>query len=86
MKNLSPHVELVNQIVCNAHDAGVVQIKIQDSKVDGKTVIVNGKEKVYFGNCSYLGLELDERIKDAAIEAILIGSIEFDPGIEATGC
>jgi 7-keto-8-aminopelargonate synthetase-like enzyme len=70
MKNLSPQVELVNQIISNGHKAGVLQVRIQNSKVNGRSVTVDGKEKVYFGNCSYLGLENDERIKDAAIEAI----------------
>ena len=70
MKNLSPRVELVNQIVKHAYDSGIAQVRVQDYSTNGRHVTVDGKRLTYFGNCSYLGLELDSRIKNAAIEAI----------------
>lgn len=70
MKNLSPKVDLINRIINDGKKSGVLQVKIQDKKVDGRRILVDGKEKIYFGNCSYLGLELDERLKRGAIDAI----------------
>ena len=70
MKNLSPRVELVNQIVKHAYDSGIAQVRVQDHSTNGRHVTVDGKRLTYFGNCSYLGLELDPRIKNAAIDAI----------------
>jgi 7-keto-8-aminopelargonate synthetase-like enzyme len=43
----------------------------QDEKVNGATVKVNGTSLHFFGNCSYLGIESDERVKYKSIEAIL---------------
>ncbi len=70
MKNLSPKIELINQIVSHANDIGITHVKIQNQVANGRFVTVAGKQLTYFGNCSYLGLELDYRIKNAAIDAI----------------
>jgi 7-keto-8-aminopelargonate synthetase-like enzyme len=43
---------------------------IENETFDGKTITLDGKVKKFFGNCSYLGLETDERLKAGAIEAI----------------
>lgn len=70
MENLSPQVELINKIVSHGRDLGIGQVKVQDHSTNGRTINVNGKNLVYFGNCSYLGLEYDKRITEAAIDAI----------------
>jgi 7-keto-8-aminopelargonate synthetase-like enzyme len=43
---------------------------VEDEIFDGRTVTIDGKIKKFFGNCSYLGLETDPRLKAGAIEAI----------------
>ncbi len=78
MKNsLSPHVELANQIVEQCRLGGIVHNVINNRETDGKNVILNGKRVTYFGNCSYLGLGQDDRLKDAAIDAIHRYGIQF---------
>lgn len=47
----------------------VFHILIEDESIDSKYVTVNGQKAVNFGSCGYLGLELDERLKNGAIEA-----------------
>lgn len=37
---------------------------------DGSTIQIEGKDVANFGNCSYLGLAVDERLKKGAIEAV----------------
>ncbi len=43
---------------------------IENETFDGKNIILDGKVKKLFGNCCYLGLETDPRLKAGAIEAI----------------
>lgn len=49
-------------------DTGLIGVRFSDVG-DGSTITVDGREIVNFGNCSYLGLSVDERIKRGAIEA-----------------
>jgi 7-keto-8-aminopelargonate synthetase-like enzyme len=70
MKNLSPHIEQINQIVLKGMGMGLLQVKASNHTTNGRTIDVGDKKLTYFGNCSYLGLEHDERIKTAAIDAI----------------
>ncbi|MCW5906898.1 MAG: aminotransferase class I/II-fold pyridoxal phosphate-dependent enzyme [Chitinophagales bacterium] len=62
--------DLINKFFSKSAEMGLIQISTQDEKFDGKHVTVKGKEYVYFGSCSYLGLETDERLKEAAIDAV----------------
>ena len=43
---------------------------LDDTVFTGRTIQIKGKEFLNFGNCSYLGLETDPKIKKGAIEAI----------------
>ncbi|CAN5832936.1 aminotransferase class I/II-fold pyridoxal phosphate-dependent enzyme [soil metagenome] len=51
-----------------AEDLGITGV-VFDDVGDGSTIRVAGRAVVNFGNCSYLGLNLDERLKQGAIEA-----------------
>ncbi len=78
MKNsLSPNVELANQIIEQGRSVGILHHVISNESTDGKNIIINGKRVTYFGNCSYLGLEHDPRLKEAAIDAIERYGIQF---------
>ena len=78
MKNsLSPNVELANQIIEQGRSVGILHNVINNYKTDGKNLLINDKRVTYFGNCSYLGLENDLRLKEAAIDAIERYGIQF---------
>jgi len=62
--------DLINKIFNKNAELGLIHVSTQDEQLDGKNVTVRGKKYVYFGSCSYLGLETDERLKQAAIDAI----------------
>jgi len=49
---------------------GVIQLTAGDAPLDGRFVEIGGKRKLNFASCSYLGLELDPRLKQGAIEAV----------------
>lgn len=76
-KTLSPNVKLANQIIEQGRSVGILHKVISNTETDGKNIILNGKRVTYFGNCSYLGLEVDERLKEAAIDAIHRYGIQF---------
>src|SRR3954449_11821410 len=49
---------------------GLLQLSPEDDALDGRTVVLNGSTHINFGSCSYLGLELDPRMREAVIEAV----------------
>jgi 7-keto-8-aminopelargonate synthetase-like enzyme len=51
-------------------DGGVIRIRVDDQASTGDTITVSGKPLVNFGSCAYLGLNVDPRLKQGAIEAI----------------
>lgn len=75
--NNSGLLNTINEIIENGRQEGVLQLYTEDLFYNGRTIKINGKEHVNFGSCSYLGLELDERLKTAAIEAIQKFGIQF---------
>jgi 7-keto-8-aminopelargonate synthetase-like enzyme len=62
-------IEIVDQIFTSARDLGVSQVVAQDEELDGRHIRINGVDVLNFSSCSYLGLELDPRLKAGVIEA-----------------
>ncbi len=60
----------INRIFNKNRELGHLQGSTQDLTWDGKHVTVRGNKMVYYGSCSYLGLETDERLKQGAMDAI----------------
>lgn len=50
--------------------AGVFRVRVEDDILQGEKVTINGRELLNFGMASYLGLNLDKRLKAAAIDAV----------------
>ncbi len=53
-----------------AVDAGVCRISVHDDALDGASITIDGRQLVNFGSCAYLGLNVDDRLKQGAIEAV----------------
>jgi 7-keto-8-aminopelargonate synthetase-like enzyme len=51
-------------------DAGVFRVRVDDRVLHGETIHVKGRELLNFGMASYLGLNLDPRLKQGAIDAV----------------
>lgn len=58
--------------------------KIDDRQLNGRVITIDGKEKINFSSASYLGLELDQRLKDAGIEAIQQYGTQYSSSIAYT--
>ncbi len=67
----------VNDIIIKGVSRNVLQLRTEDYAYNGRTVQVHGQELINFGSCSYLGLEMDERLKKGAIDAIQRYGIQF---------
>lgn len=67
---LAPNVALVNEVMQEGRSLGIIHHSIQSHAADGTKLLVNGKQVTHFGNCGYLALATDPRLKRAATEAI----------------
>ncbi len=63
-------IATVNEVINNAKEAGVVHLHAEGKSFSGRKISIGGKEHFHFGTTGYLGLEQDQRLKDAAIKAI----------------
>ena len=51
-------------------DAGIIRVQMEDERLVGPHITIQGREVVNFGTCSYLGLGLDTRLLEGATDAI----------------
>lgn len=63
-------INLVNDIVINAENRGVARLVIENESANGSKIQLHNRELISFGSYSYLALETDKRLKDAAIAGI----------------
>lgn len=63
-------IDTVDEVLSGAKNVGVLHLYAEDKKLTGRTIQIKGKEMFHFGTTGYLGLEQDDRIKEAAIQAI----------------
>jgi 7-keto-8-aminopelargonate synthetase-like enzyme len=67
---LSRQLRVVNEHMQNAVDQGLAHVEVQNDRIDGRTILVNGQEMVNFASCSYLGLETHPLLKQGAATAL----------------
>ncbi len=63
-------LDLVDTAVSDGIAAGVGHLAAEDDRLDGRCVRIRGERKINFASFSYLGLELDPRLKRGAIDAV----------------
>lgn len=79
-------INTINDIIEQGRINQILQLNTEDSTYNGRTIKINGKETINFGSCSYLGLELDNRLKTAAIEAIQNYGIQYSSSRSYVSC
>lgn len=52
-------------------EAGIIHRIVEDNTGNGRTITLNEKRYLFFGNCSYLGMDQNELVKYQSIEATL---------------
>src|SRR6187549_3582788 len=73
MEQKSKHEQvlgIVNEVATLASQLGIVHNSTEDLSLDGRHITIRGQKLLFFGSCSYLGLEHDARLKASAMEAI----------------
>jgi 7-keto-8-aminopelargonate synthetase-like enzyme len=63
-------IDTVDEVLSGAKKEGVLHLYAEDKILTGRTIQIKGKEMFHFGTTGYLGLEQDNRLKEAAIQAI----------------
>ncbi|MDD1627238.1 MAG: 8-amino-7-oxononanoate synthase, partial [Methylococcaceae bacterium] len=77
MKTKSNWVNAIDKIVSEGVSHGLAQLTTEDEFYNGRTICVNGKHLLNFALCSYLGLELDARLKQGTIDAVTRYGTQF---------
>ena len=63
-------IEIIDQVLTSSSRLGITHLTTEDEHYDGRHIRVNHSDLINFGSCSYLGLELDKRLIDAAVNAV----------------
>lgn len=63
-------INTASELISIGKQRGVMHLYTDDKYYDGRNIHINNKELINFGSCSYLGLELHPKIKEAAIDAV----------------
>jgi 7-keto-8-aminopelargonate synthetase-like enzyme len=80
-------VTSVDECLGNAVKQGIFHLNTTTDAMDGRFITINNDQKVLnFGSCSYLGLEMDERLKQGAIDAILAYGTQFSSSRAFLSC
>lgn len=56
---------------------GLLLQTAEDEVLDGRTVTIEGRSLVNFGSCSYLGLEMDPRLREGVVDAVMRYGTQF---------
>jgi len=63
-------IDIMSKEFFKAAELGFFQQFTEDESFNGRSIMLRGKERKFFSNCSYLGLETNRAMKDAAIQAV----------------
>ncbi len=79
-------LNLIYEISTTAKTRGIAKLITDDHNYDGRLIIINGKQLINFGSYSYLGLEVDPRLKEAAKDAIDAYGIQYPSSRSYVSC
>jgi len=63
-------IEIIDQVASSSAKLGIAHLTTEDEQYDGRHIRINNADLINFGSCSYLGLELDKRLINAAVDAV----------------
>jgi 7-keto-8-aminopelargonate synthetase-like enzyme/predicted N-acyltransferase len=79
-------INTVNDIMTACQQKGITHLFTEDEVYNGRTITIKGNELINFGSCSYLGLDVDERLKESAIQAIRQYGVQFSSSRSYVAC
>lgn len=70
-------LSLLDEVSISGKKLGIILQTVEDQQLDGRHVTIGGRRLKNFGSCSYLGLDLDQRLMAGAIDAISRYGVQF---------
>ncbi len=70
-------LSLLDEVSISGKKLGIILQTIEDAEIDGRHVTLKGKRLRNFSSCSYLGLDLDQRLMAGAIDAVTRFGVQF---------
>jgi 7-keto-8-aminopelargonate synthetase-like enzyme len=80
--NHNNSLDTIDELLTDAKQRGIIHLTSDLVEVSDRKLNINGRQLLNFGTCGYLGLELDERLKEGAIDFIRKFGTQF--GISRT--
>jgi 7-keto-8-aminopelargonate synthetase-like enzyme len=77
MRTAEERKAVLDDVVTEAAGKGLVMRTADDAVLNGRTIALDGVELVNFGSCSYLGLELDPRMRQGVVDAVMRYGTQF---------
>jgi 7-keto-8-aminopelargonate synthetase-like enzyme len=77
MRTVEERLALLDEVVSEAASRGLAMQTADDAPLDGRTISLAGRPRINFGSCSYLGLELDARMREGVCAAVARYGTQF---------
>src|SRR5580704_4162563 len=69
-RGIDPRLRWLDTALAEGILRGLGHLTAEDEQLGGRLVTLRGRRQINFGSCSYLGLETDLRLKNAACDAV----------------
>jgi 7-keto-8-aminopelargonate synthetase-like enzyme len=79
-------IDTIDECLTNGVKNGIFQVSLEDDTLNGRNVTIGGQSVVSFGSCSYLGLEVDQRLKQGAIDAAIRYGVQYSSSRLFSSC
>ena len=78
--------DTIDECLNNAVQKGIFHLNTQNEYLDGRIIRIKDQDVINFASCSYLGLEVDDRLKQGAIDATLRYGTQFSSSRAYISC
>jgi len=76
-RGIDPRLRWLDTALAEGILRGLGHLTAEDEQLGGRLVTLRGQRQINFGSCSYLGLETDLRLKNAACDAVARYGVQF---------
>jgi 7-keto-8-aminopelargonate synthetase-like enzyme len=77
VRTAAERLAILDEMITEAAEQGLLLLTPDDEPTDGRTLSLDGRSRLNFGSCSYLGLELDPRMREAVCAAVMRYGTQF---------
>ncbi|HEY7076452.1 MAG TPA: aminotransferase class I/II-fold pyridoxal phosphate-dependent enzyme [Solirubrobacteraceae bacterium] len=77
MRTAEERLAVLDDVMTEGAAKGLLLRTPDDEPLNGRTLSLEGTEVVNFGSCSYLGLEMDPRLRQGVVDAVMRYGTQF---------